>query len=570
MLAQADAISRKYCLEVAKTEPPLLAPQPQSALGIAANWFAIDLGEMEAPAFETLNNEGLWDLLQEVGVEAVYLKGLKQGGLCRTGIGLDPRWGKGWDALALTLQKKGMALVGDAIGNCTGLSADFGLALKNTGDYPGLYHLIEIDKSDWKLLPQTSQSVVNIPWLALQQLHKKGYVPEQFSPFMKESQWNATPSVSGRDGKARRWIYLQEHGEDPVIDWRNPSFAGARIAAADVLDSVYRLGEKGIQLSGAIASDAKETLALWVRKLGAFSVQEGPNDLAALKEGPTDLMADTLTRPALLHALIAEETEALKLMYRLFLGEGIETKRLVHVLQPFDAYACDWTTWLAQPKQKFLYYDELLTIEALKTRLIRQDALRIGDSTPRTWPVLCAAALGIKEIEKRQGEIAHAHLLLAFFYAMQPGVFSFSAADLLGTLQAQTLQLMGCNENTLYASLPTQMGNRKSFAMQLKQILAVRKESGIARGELLAVPCTLQPGLMILLHKVQEKVQLLAVNFGRTPVEQTLEMASFRNTTAIDLMTGLAEGKPLESPLLRLKLPPLAGKVILFQPKYYD
>ena len=64
--------------------------------------------------------------------------------------------------------------------------------------------------------------------------------------------------------------------------------------------------------------------------------------------------------------------------------------------------------------------------------------------------------------------------------------------------------------------------------------------------------------------------QILAINFGRTAAEQILEMPNIRQTTAIDLMTGLAEKKPLESSTIRLNLPPLTGKVILFQPKYYD
>jgi hypothetical protein len=77
---------------------------------------------------------------------------------------------------------------------------------------------------------------------------------------------------------------------------------------------------------------------------------------------------------------------------------------------------------------------------------------------------------------------------------------------------------------------------------------------------------------MILAHCIKEgnRLQLLAINFGRTPARQTLEMPSIRKTTAIDLMTGLAEKKPLDSATLHLDLPPLTGKVILFQPKYYD
>lgn len=574
MLYQADWISKKYTLEVAKAPPPLLSPQPQSCLNTASVWFTIDLDEIASPAFETLSNEMFWESLREVGVQGVYLKGLKRGGAFRTGIGIDPKWGCDWDDLAMALQRKGIVLIGDSLGNSTGLSADFWLALKNVGDYPGLYHLVEIEKRDWKMLPAVgpSQFCANVPWLTLQELHKKGYVPEQCAPYVKESRWNATPQVSGADGKVRRWIYLKENESDPVIDWLGSSFAGARIAAADTLDSIYNLGQKIVRIDARISSNAKETLSLWARKLGSFTVQEGKGCLNELSESTADMVADTLTRPALLHALIAEDAEALKLMYRLFMEAGVEAKRLVHMLQPYDEFTCDWAELLLFPRKKFQYYEEILTGEALRLRLLKQDMLKVGDTELSTWPNYCMRALGVKDFEKKREDIADTHLLLAFFYAMQPGAFSFSVSDLLGTVAKQTVDLMGCNENTLYASFPGQLKNEKSFAKKLQKILAARRENGIEGGELVGVPQTAQPGLMILVHRLRSSgmLQMLAVNFGRTPAQQVLEMPSIRQTTAIDLMTGLAEKKPLDSSTIRLDLPPLTGKVILFQTKYYD
>ena len=181
-------------------------------------------------------------------------------------------------------------------------------------------------------------------------------------------------------------------------------------------------------------------------------------------------------------------------------------------------------------------------------------------------------ALSIKEAEQNRDAIRKAHLLLTFFYAMQPGAFSFSVSDLLGVLKRQTIDLLGSNPHTLYGSLPSQMQNMNSFAMQLRKMLSIRIDTAIDRAELISVPQTEQKGLLILIHKLQGggTTQLLAVNFGKTAAQQTLEMPSFRQTTAIDLMTGLAETKPLNSSMIQLNLPPLSGKVILFQPKYYD
>ncbi len=574
MLYQAESLAQKFNFDIARTPPPLPVPQPQSCLNTASVWFTIDLSELPNPAFTALNNEGIWDSLREIGVQGVYLKGLKQGGSSRTGINLDPKWGAEWDELALWLQKKKIALIGDSFGGATGLSADFKLAIKNHSGYPGLYHLIEIPKPDWKLLPCVgeSQASANIPWLTLQELQKKGYVPEQFTPYVKESSWNTTGQIKCIDGKVRRWIYLKENIADPVVDWLNPSFAGCRIATADTLDSIYNLGQKIIRFDDSISFSAKETLSLWTRKLGGFSVLETKGGLEEFKNAPTDLISDTLTRPALLHALIAEDAEALKLIYRLFLEEGIEIKRLVHTLQPFDEFTCDWATFLSQPRKRFKYYEEMLTGEALRMRLLKEDVTRVGEKKPATWSSLCMTALGMKDFQKKRDEIARTHLLLAFFYAMQPGAFSFSVSDLLGTVERQTINLMSANEGAIYGSLSSQMKNSCSFAMQLKKILSVRTDSCIEGAELISVPETTQRGVMILIHRLKgsSMLQMLAVNFGRTAASQVLEIPSIRQTTAIDLMTGLTEKKPLMSSTIRIDLPPLSGKAILFQAKYYD
>lgn len=571
LLSQADCIAKKYNVEVAKLSPP--SATPQNCLDTASVWFTIDLKELPQPAFESLQDEMLWDHLREIGVQGVHLKGLKQ----QTSIRLNPNWGNDWESVALALQRKGMVLIGDSMGNSTGMSTDFGLALKNVGQYPGLYHLIEIEKQDWKLLPKVEPKAgqgrlaANVPWLKLEELKKKGYVPEEFAPYVKTSKWNATMPIRCADTKVRRWIYLTENELDPVIDWLNPSFAGPRIATADILDSTYRLGEKIIQIDDSIESNAKETLALWIRKLGNCSVQKAKS-IEELKNASTDMLIDTLTPPALLHALICEDTEALKLMYRLFLEEGIEGSRLVHTLQPFDQYSCDWSELLSNPKKRFTYYEENLTGEVLRARLLKEDLLSLGGKKASTWADYCSTALTLKDLEKKREDATDLHLLLAFFYAMQPGAFSFSVSDLLGTVSPQTIQLMQANENTLYASLPGQFCNGKSFAMQLKKILTIRRENSVEKAELLAVPQTGQPGLILLIHRMKETgmLQLLAVNFGRTPAEQSLEIPTIRNTTAIDLMTGLAEKKPLNSTSIRVELPPLTGKIILFQTKYFD
>lgn len=563
MLLQADAIAQKYNVEVAKAPPPSLAPQPLPCLATASVWFSIDLEQIQSPSLDTLADDVLWDQLYEIGVQGVYLKGLKQGGAFRTKIAIDPKWGD-WENLAMLLNKKGMALIGDTLGIATGVSSDFELALKNVGEYPGLYHLVEIEPRDWKILPTPMKShFANVPWLTLQELHKKGYVPEQFAPYIKESSWNATAPISCTDGVVRRWIYLKENKNDPAINWLNPSFAGCRIATSDALDSIYNLGERILQIDSGISASAKETLALWVRKLGGFSVLKTHGGLSEWQKASTDLIVDNITPPALLHALIAKDPEVLKLLYRLMLENKMEPKRLVHTLQPLDRYTCDWAEFLEEPKRQFQYYEEILTADALRQRLLKEDAATLQGPDPVTWPSICLTQL--------QGGSLNAHLLLALFYAMQPGVFSFSVSDLLGVTKPTTVDLTASSEDASYGSLPSQMNNTHSFAMQLRKILGIRKQSEIASAELIAVPNTTSRSLFVLIHKLKnsQMLQMLAINFGDKSTTQMFDIPAIRQTSAIDLLSGLSVKKALDSSSFCLEVPPLSGKVILFQTKYF-
>ena len=586
MLFEADQIAKRYQLETAKAAPPSSLRQTDGCLDKASVWFTIDLHQVGVEegrsVFGMLGAEELWDGLREIGIQAVSLKGLKKGGNYRTGLGLDPRWGTEaeWNRIAQNAKRKGIVLIGESIGAHTGMGADFYLALKNYGEYPGLYQLIEIPEEDWKWLPKipTGHPIANVPWLKLQELNRRGYVPEDANPYVKESSWNATAKIQGVDGVSRRWIYRKENRTDPAIDWLGPSFTGIRVASADALDSFYRLGSEIFELDSAMSGNAKETIALWVRKLGGFSAEKIEGGVEPLKKSSSDLAFDSLTQGALLHALIAEDAEALRLIYALLLEEGIESKRLVHVLQPFDRNACEWSEWLCSSKKKFLYYDEQMTGEALKNRLLREDLAKVGgERIPlSTWTGYCASALGIQEIqdfEKSAPRIVQAHLLLAFFYAMQPGAFSFSAADLLGALPHQTpsLDLMGMNSSTLYSCLPNQLKNCHSFALRMKQMLQTRRDHALEKGELVAVLPTKNRAVLLLLYRMHGTgfFQILAVNFGRAGTKETLEMTRLRNTTAINLISGHFEDKSFESASFLLELSPLSGKAILFQPKYY-
>ena len=131
---------------------------------------------------------------------------------------------------------------------------------------------------------------------------------------------------------------------------------------------------------------------------------------------------------------------------------------------------------------------------------------------------------------------------------------------------------MDPNAKALYASLPCQLKNPRSFASKLKSILWARRESNIAAGDLIAVVPTPHTGTLLLMHRLPSSrfIQLLAVNFGRSAVVESIDFPDIAQTTAIDIVSQLAEDKVFSSAHFSFSLPPLSGRAFYFQPKYYD
>jgi len=533
MLEQADEISMLYAPIVAKQPTPSQTRQTDAALQTASNWFSMGLDPIE---------EKLWVVLADIGIDALELKGLKDG--------FDVRY-ENYGKVAMAAAKKDIVMIGTVLSS-TKKDIDFAFALKNAGTYPELYSMVEIAPKDWNLLPNG-----NIPWLTLQKLHEKGYVPKEFAPYVKQSEWNATGPICGVDKKTRRWIYLQDREGLPRLDWLSPSFGSLRLAAADALISFYRLGQPILQLDAALPDNAKETMSLTIRKMGGFSAAFSKGGIDALRQS-TDLVYDHLTPIAALHALVAEDAEALRITYQMLLDEEIQPKSLIHAMEPFGRAPCDWAELLAAPTKKHRYYEEVLTAEALRRRLLYEDVLALGgkagDDLPfLTWPETCASLIKIQDLEERCCQILELHVLLAKFFAWQPGVFSLSMEDLLGTVHQEHLYTLG-----------------GTFSSQLKSILRARREINLEHATLIDVPTTEQRGLLILRFELPNTYSaLVAVNFSKQPVSENLESPTYYRTTAIDLETHLRLNKPLDSTFFTLKIDPLSAKLILFQPKIY-
>ena len=228
------------------------------------------------------------------------------------------------------------------------------------------------------------------------------------------------------------------------------------------------------------------------------------------------------------------------------------------------------------------------------------------DGVATTYAGFVAAALGIRDLEhitpQQQAEIQRGHLLLAFANAMQPGIFSLSAWDLVGALPLPrasvekrmadgdcrwinrgAVDLLDTNPDAqkstfgiprarvLYGPLPDQFKNANSFAMQLKRILAVRKKYHIEQAELIAAPETDQSAVCILVMRVpdQSVTIVTALNFSREAVHEQidlqaikeLKMSKFAGTEVFNCMAELSEGTVSVDGAIKLELEPWSGKV---------
>ena len=114
----------------------------------------------------------------------------------------------------------------------TGKGPDFRLAERKVGDYPGIYHMVEIPPGDWHLLPEVPQGMdsVNLDNEAEDRLEKADYIVGRLQrvlfhdPGVKDTNWSATAPVTGPDGIERRWVYLHYFKQgQPSINWLDPT-----------------------------------------------------------------------------------------------------------------------------------------------------------------------------------------------------------------------------------------------------------------------------------------------------------------------------------------------------------
>jgi trehalose synthase len=509
---------------------------------------------------------------------------------------IDPIFGteQEFRALCEVAAEHNGTIIDDVVPGHTGKGADFRLAEMKVDDYPGIYHMVEIAPEDWAHLPEVPEArdSVNLDAETEDYLAKAGYIIGQLQrvifhdPGIKDTNWSVTHEVVGPDGVGRRWVYLHYFKQgQPSISWLDPSFAGMRLVIGDALHSLGDLGSGALRLDAngflgveksadglpawseghPLSEAANHLIASMVRKVGGFTFQElnlAIDDIAATSESGADLSYDFVNRPAYHHALAMQDTEFLRLTLNLSLSHGVAPLRLVHALQNHDELTYELVHFATLHKDDdFAFRGEVIAGGDL-AELVRQDLIDrlTGESAPYnaifttngiacTTVTVIAASMGLRSLadigDTQVAQIRAAHLLLAGFNALQPGVFALSGWDLCGmlTLDRQQVEpllesgdtrwihraaydLMGNGGESsmtgvprgrsLYGNLPSQLADPESFVSQLRRLLEIRERYGIATATQVDVPAVSHRSMLVMIHNLSDglRQQITVLNFA--------------------------------------------------------
>jgi trehalose synthase len=660
MLHTARKLASRYAGQGRLWQQPYAETRPRAASALASAWFTAYPAAVVTRAGETvlqaLGDDKLWRALSAIGIQGVHTGPMKlaggirgrevtptiDGSFDRISLAIDPAFGTEEDFVALSraAAAHNAVVIDDIVPAHTGKGADFRLATMNYGDYPGLYHMIEIGEEDWSLLPDVpdGREAVNLAPATVDQLRDKGYIVGQlqrvifFEPGVKETDWSATGVIVGVDGVARRWVYLHYFKEgQPSLNWLDPTFAAQRMIIGDALHSLDVLGARILRLdaNGFLGVERRLHGPAWseghplslvgnrliggmVRKARGFSFQElnlTVDDIASMSQGGADLSYDFITRPAYQHALLTGDTEFLRLMLRTMHEYKIDPASLIHALQNHDELTLELVHfWTLHANDSYTFGGQTWSGAVLREHLRATMYERLtGEHAPYnlrfvTNGVACttvsiiAAALGIRDLEQltdeQKQQIQRVHLLLVMYNAFQPGVFALSGWDLVGALplppaaveslmvdgdtrwiergaydlvnvnpDAPTSQAGLPRASTLYGPIDEQLQRPDSFATQLQRLLAVRQSYGIYAGQQTDIPDVTSPSLLVMVHELPDGrgTQVTALNFGPTPIEETVVLKNVQSGPVVDMINETVEGDLSDNGELVIRLEGFEG-----------
>jgi trehalose synthase len=590
MLHQAQALAQRYSGNAAQWQRPYGVPQPRAASARASVWFtaypaATIAAAPGASVLSTLADERLWSAFQAIGIQGVHTGPMKRSGginglsytpsvdgnFDRISFDIDPDFGteEQYKSLVQAARTHGAIVIGDVIPGHTGKGADFRLAERAYGDYPGIYHMVRIEPADWGLLPPVppGHDSVNLSPAIVDALQAKHYIVGMLSskifyqPGIKDSDWSATDTVRGVDGVSRRWVYLHYFKQgQPTLNWLDPSFAAQRLVIGDALHELSVLGDGMVRLDAngllgierdpktghvwseghPLSNTSNQLIGDMVRKLGGFTFQElalAFDNVREARNGGADLSYDFVTRPAYEHALLTGDAQFLRLIFQLMRQYDIDPAALIHALQNHDELTMGLGHFVAHANDMFPFHGGQMTGKQVRdsvqsemyARLLGQNApynLKFGDGVASTTATVITATLGIKDITRltpaQVEKIKRLHLLLAFYNAFQPGVFALSGWDLVGAL---TLPAAVVKERL--ADGDTRWINRGAYDLIGSNPKATRSAAGMPEAVALYGPLPTQlkrrdsfASQLARMLKVRADLHLYAAQLADVPVVQ--------------------------------------------------
>src|ERR1700712_1485228 len=182
MLADANEISQQFSGQGSMWQNPYATPSARGAVETASVWFtAYPLSLITRPDesfLKSMADEEMWKAFAAIGIQAIHTGPVKRAGgldgwnqtpsvdghFDRISTQIDPAFGTEdeFRSMCGTANWYGGTIIDDIVPGHTGKGADFRLAELKYADYPGIYHMVDIDSRDWEHLPEVPAGVDSV------------------------------------------------------------------------------------------------------------------------------------------------------------------------------------------------------------------------------------------------------------------------------------------------------------------------------------------------------------------------------------------------------------------------
>ena len=97
----------------------------------------------------------------------------------------------------------------------------------------------------------------------------------------------------------------------------------------------------------------------------------------------------------------------------------------------------------------------------------------------------------------------------------------------------------------LYGPIDEQLKRPDSFASQLQRLLAIRQSRGLYASRQVLVPEVKSAGLLVMVHELPDGkgTQVTALNFGATPIDETIKLRDVQPGAVVDMINETIEGE---------------------------